>query len=54
LSERRAKAVRDALVAEGVPADSIGSWGYGEGELAVWTDDNVRERMNRRVEIIFE
>lgn len=54
LSKRRSAAVRDALIAEGVPADSIGTWGYGEDDLAVWTEDNVRERMNRRVEIIFE
>lgn len=54
LSKRRAAAVRAALEAEGVPADSIDTWGYGEGDLAVWTEDNVRERMNRRVEIIFE
>jgi len=54
LSKKRAKAVQDALVAAGVSADSISTWGYGEGELAVWTNDNVRERMNRRVQIIFE
>ncbi|RMF07560.1 MAG: OmpA family protein [Alphaproteobacteria bacterium] len=54
LSERRAAAVRNALISEGVPAGSIETWGYGEGSLAVWTEDGVRESMNRRVEIIFE
>ena len=54
LSTKRAKAVQDALIAAGVPADSISTWGYGEGDLAVWTDNDVRERMNRRVQIIFE
>ncbi len=54
LSTRRAAAVKAALIAAGVPEDSIGTWGYGEDNLAVWTEDNVRERQNRRVEIIFK
>ncbi|MEX1147721.1 MAG: OmpW family outer membrane protein, partial [Sphingomonadales bacterium] len=54
LSERRAAAVRSALVSEGVSGDIIKTWGYGEDRLSVWTADDVRERQNRRVEIIFD
>lgn len=51
LSERRAVAVRDALIAAGVPADEIATAGRGETELAVPTAQGVNEPRNRRVVI---
>jgi hypothetical protein len=52
LSIRRATAVEDALVADGVPADIIVIRGAGEAEPLVPTADGVREPQNRRVEIV--
>jgi OOP family OmpA-OmpF porin len=52
LSLRRANAVRDALVREGVPAAAITVVGKGESEPLVRTGDGVREPQNRRVEIV--
>ena len=52
LSLRRANAVKDALVREGVPAASIAVAGRGEEALLVTTKDSVREPQNRRVEIV--
>lgn len=51
LSLRRANAVKDALVKEGVPAPAISVVGRGEQGLLVQTGPNVREPQNRRVEI---
>ncbi|NOX83753.1 MAG: OmpA family protein [Alphaproteobacteria bacterium] len=51
LSERRAKAVHDALIANGVPADRIRSEAYGESNPAKATPDGVREPLNRRSEV---
>jgi hypothetical protein len=51
LSQRRADAVRAALVREGVPAAAITSGAQGEASLPVQTDDNVDERRNRSVDI---
>jgi outer membrane protein OmpA-like peptidoglycan-associated protein len=51
LSERRAKAVEDALVADGVPSGTIAARGVGKADLMVPTPDGVREPKNRRVEI---
>jgi outer membrane protein OmpA-like peptidoglycan-associated protein len=51
LSERRATAVKQALLADGVPADTIEAHGVGKAGLAVPTPDGVREPKNRRVEI---
>ena len=42
LSLRRANAVKDALVREGVPAQAISVIGRGESQLLVPTGDNVR------------
>jgi OmpA-OmpF porin, OOP family len=52
LSERRAKAVRDALIANDVPADRIRSEAYGESNPAKATPDGVREPLNRRSEVV--
>lgn len=54
LSERRAKAVEDALVADGVPGGTIEAHGVGKSDLMVPTADGVREQKNRRVEITEE
>lgn len=51
LSVRRAEAVRDKLVAAGVPAQIIQVIGRGELEPAVMTEDGMAEPLNRRVEI---
>jgi len=52
LSERRAKNVADALVAMGVPAQTVVFGGVGENDLAVPTPFGVREPRNRRVTVI--
>ena len=54
LSLRRANAVKDALVREGVPAAAIAVIGRGEQNLLVQTGDGVREPQNRRVEIVIQ
>jgi len=54
LSLRRANAVKDALVRDGVPATAIAVIGRGEQGLLVPTPDGVREPQNRRVEIVIQ
>jgi OOP family OmpA-OmpF porin len=54
LSLRRASAVKEALVRDGVPDASIDVWGRGEDALLVATGDAVREPQNRRVEILIQ
>lgn len=54
LSERRATAVREALVGGGVAGDSIQTSGQGETQPLVATGDGVREPSNRRAEIRFQ
>jgi outer membrane protein OmpA-like peptidoglycan-associated protein len=54
LSLRRANAVKDALVREGVPATAIAVIGRGESQPLVPTADGVREPQNRRVEIVIQ
>jgi OOP family OmpA-OmpF porin len=52
LSQRRAYAVYEALIREGVPAAAITLVGRGENQVLVLTPDGTREPQNRRVEII--
>ena len=52
LSERRALAVKRALVAAGVDADAITVKSFGERRPRIMTSDGLRERRNRRVEIV--
>ncbi|MEQ8749268.1 MAG: OmpA family protein, partial [Amphiplicatus sp.] len=51
LSQRRANVVRDALVANGVPAGIIDTTSFGEDNPAKPTPDGVREPLNRRTEV---
>jgi OOP family OmpA-OmpF porin len=51
LSERRAKATADAMVALGVPAASLDVSWKGKSEPAVQTGDGVKEPLNRRATI---
>ena len=52
LSLRRANAVKDQLVHDGVRAEDISVIGLGETSPMVPTPDGVREAQNRRVEIV--
>jgi len=54
LSERRAAAVRSALVTLGFPSTGIVTDAKGETQPLVQTEDGVREPQNRRVEIILQ
>ena len=54
LSLRRANAVKDALVRNGVPATAITVVGKGETDPLVPTADGVREPQNRRVVIALQ
>lgn len=51
LSERRAKAVADALVGLGVSQGSLNVSWKGKHDLAVPTPDGVKEPLNRRATI---
>ncbi|MBL4720807.1 MAG: OmpA family protein [Alphaproteobacteria bacterium] len=52
LALKRAKAVRDMLIARKIKTNRVRAVGRGERELLVPTADGVREGKNRRVEII--
>jgi OOP family OmpA-OmpF porin len=54
LSDRRANAVREALVRAGIPSDQIGTAARGEAQPLVPTPDGEREPQNRRVEIMLQ
>lgn len=51
LSQRRANVVRDALIANGIPADKIDTSSFGEDSPAKPTADGVREPLNRRTDV---
>lgn len=51
LSQRRAAAVVDALIARGIPAERFQVHAQGQTDLVVATEDDVPEPRNRRVEI---
>jgi outer membrane protein OmpA-like peptidoglycan-associated protein len=51
LSLSRAEAVRDTLISKGVASGSIQIGSHGEDNALVWTDDEVPEPRNRRVEV---
>jgi outer membrane protein OmpA-like peptidoglycan-associated protein len=53
LSRQRAQVVADALVANGVPRETLAQRAYGETDLAVPTGDNMPLQANRRTVIIF-
>ena len=52
LSERRANAVRDVLVASGISADRITTAGRGESQPVVTNNTASGRQQNRRVELI--
>lgn len=54
LSQERADAVRQYIVDQGVPADSVTATGYGETQPLVTPDDNDEDAKakNRRIEFI--
>ena len=54
LGWRRANAVRDFLVSEGVPATSLSTDSRGESEPAIPSGDQIREARNRRAVITVE
>jgi len=54
LGLKRAAAVRDDMVAQGVDARLITTESRGEEDLMVQTGDNVREPANRRANISFQ
>ena len=52
LSENRAGAVRDFLIAQGIVRSTIGSHGLGEGQPVSTNDTATGRQQNRRVELI--
>lgn len=52
LSERRAQAVRNAVIAYGVDPSRIVARGYGKGYPVATNDTNTGRQLNRRVEVI--
>jgi len=54
LSERRAIAVKDYLVAHGIPADLLGAEGFGEANPIASNDTAAGRAENRRVTVQFK
>jgi outer membrane protein OmpA-like peptidoglycan-associated protein len=52
LSEQRANSVRDYLLAQGVPADSMTAVGFGEANPVAGNDTAAGRQQNRRVEMV--
>lgn len=51
LSERRARAVREYLVSQGIDAERLSERGYGEAEPIADNDSEEGRELNRRVEL---
>ena len=54
LGERRAKSVKDSLVAQGANAGQIRTISYGQERPAATGNDESSYRLNRRVELVYE
>ena len=52
LSENRAGAVRDFLVAQGVSRDSVTARGFGEAVPVASNDTAAGRQQNRRIELV--
>ncbi len=52
LSEQRAFAVREYLIAQGLASDAIVAKGFGKGRPVAGNDTSVGRQKNRRVELI--
>ena len=52
LSEQRANAVQNYLVAQGVPSDSITGHGFGKTQPVASNDTAAGRQLNRRVELV--
>ncbi|MGC9973447.1 MAG: OmpA family protein [Bryobacteraceae bacterium] len=52
LSEQRGSAVRDFLIRQGMPADSVSSRGFGKTQPVVSNDTAAGRQQNRRVELV--
>ena len=52
LSVRRALAVKEALVRDGVPDEAMDVWGRGDDALPVAPGDAMREPQHCRVEML--
>jgi outer membrane protein OmpA-like peptidoglycan-associated protein len=52
LSQRRANAVREALIARGVDSSRIGTEGYGKSYPVASNNDSGGRQLNRRVEVV--
>ncbi len=53
LSKKRAQAIMNTLVSDGVPPDQLMARGYGESKPIASNDDELEGRaLNRRIEIM--
>ena len=52
LSQRRAEAVKSALIARGIDPSRIGTQGYGKGFPVADNTDSGGRQLNRRVEVV--
>jgi outer membrane protein OmpA-like peptidoglycan-associated protein len=52
LSQRRANAVREALISRGVDSSRIGTEGYGKSYPVASNSDSGGRQLNRRVEVV--
>jgi outer membrane protein OmpA-like peptidoglycan-associated protein len=52
LSQRRASAVREALISRGVESTRIGTQGYGKSYPVASNSDSGGRQLNRRVEVV--